>query len=168
MRTFTRLSMLRGTCDRLGCMNLDWMAGFFDGEGSVSLQIYRSTSHRCGYGFAPRVSIAQKKRGVLDEIENILQIGHVYRGSRSTWRMEVRDRAELIKFCSLFLNRVRLKRTQLALLRKAILLLQDRKAKILSKELSIRLVETAQQIRHLNDHARNRHTDPVKVRRSLV
>jgi hypothetical protein len=163
----------KSNVDRRSFMNLDWIAGFFDGEGSVSIQIQRKRDSRFGYRFTPRVSIAQKKRDVLDEIQKSLKMGHVYPSppagaGSSTWRMEVCNREQLVKFCSLFLNRILLKRRQLVLLSSAISLLQDREAKILSKQLVIRLVEIAQQIRVLNDHKRSPHTDLTEVRRRLI
>jgi len=51
-----------------------YIAGFFDGEGCVSTKSNRN-SH-------PRITLAQKDRGVLDYIVEILGYGEVYKNSR--------------------------------------------------------------------------------------
>ncbi len=45
------------------------MAGFFDGEGCVSLAKNKSDSAKRGFTFALQVSLSQKTKPILDEIQ---------------------------------------------------------------------------------------------------
>lgn len=59
-------------------MNEDYIAGFFDGEGSAMIMtVKRKKKFGAVYRFRPVISIAQKHRKILDEIKNYLQIGHI-------------------------------------------------------------------------------------------
>ena len=52
-------------------MNRAYLAGFFDGDGCVGIYKYKSKSARRGFKFQLIVSISQKNRFILDEIQKI-------------------------------------------------------------------------------------------------
>jgi intein-encoded DNA endonuclease-like protein len=58
-------------------MNLDWIAGFFDGEGSVSAILDQDKKCFYGYKIIPHIQIAQKTKDILIEIEKFLNMGYV-------------------------------------------------------------------------------------------
>jgi len=107
-------------------MNLDWIAGFFDGEGSVTLQPSRHRGCKYGYLFTPEITISQKSRLILDEIQRLLKIGKVLgerRGRFEIWRLRIRRHQEIRRFIVLFSRRVKMKKEQLSLLREGLDLL---------------------------------------------
>lgn len=146
-------------------MNLDWIAGFFDGEGSVSLQIYRKADRRCGYGFTPRITITQAaySQHILKHIQSELDLGGLCRCTRGVSQLEFRKLDAVSKFIQLFTERSHVKKTRLCLLAKAVSLLQNRKKKTLSKKTIIELLRIAAQIRDLNNKRRKHHTDAKAV-----
>ena len=59
-------------------MNEEYMAGFFDGEGSgMVLTIKRKLKTGIIYRFRPVIKIAQKTNGVLEAIKDFIGYGHI-------------------------------------------------------------------------------------------
>jgi len=92
--------MLRTRTDELSSMNLDYIAGFFDGEGSVSLQFHRMPSCKYGYQFLPAIIITQKNRQIIEAIQSFLKVGRLYPRRTGVWNLEVRKQSDIRKFIS--------------------------------------------------------------------
>ena len=146
-------------------MNLDWIAGFFDGEGSVSLQIYRSQHRRCGYGFTPRIIITQADRRILRQIQSRLRCGGLCRRTHGVWQIEIRRSLAVRRFIRLVERRCCLKRHQLRLLADAVKLLEHRENKLLSRKAIMDLLHIAAEIRNLNSDRKRPFTSIADVRR---
>lgn len=155
-------------------MNLDWIAGFFDGEGSVSLQFHRMPSCKYGYQFLPCISISQKTRNILECIQKQLQMGRLYTNGEQ-WRLEIRRQQNLRQFVTLFSSRTQMKRQQLLLLIEALGLLHQgpmRGAELwggaLPKSNVLRLLEIVVAIRELNGIRGKRTNDIGKIREYVI
>ena len=106
-------------------MNLDYIAGFFDGEGTATAVICRRPDMCYGFAIQPMIEIAQKYPDILNEIQQFLGFGHVdvthvsltQRTARmpcGRWRTTARDDCK--RFIELIAPRSRLKGKQLQLL----------------------------------------------------
>ncbi|HII70224.1 LAGLIDADG family homing endonuclease [Methanopyrus kandleri] len=95
-------------------VSLDYIAGFFDGEGSVVVRFVRDGRYRAGYRVSTKVVFVQKERDVLEEIHETLGMGHLYRrGSDGVWYLEIYRREDLREFVELIGNRTMVKRDAL-------------------------------------------------------
>jgi len=168
----TRLSMLRAARDRVASMNLDWIAGFFDGEGSVSLQFHKVPACKYGYQFLPTIHITQKNAEILGEIQTYLGCGRIY-GARCP-ALQIVGQPNIRKFISMFKPISKLKRRQLELLEEAVNLLHSRALRgselwggALPKKNVLRLLDIVEEIRALNGN-RGKRTNDVSVVRKIV
>jgi len=102
-------------------MNLDYIAGFFDGEGSIGLKLTKEKS-TMGFGLRPRLSFTQKNRQILEEIHKTLGIGSVVRRNHMgisdsyVHVLDINNFQECRKFLALLGSRVVLKHKQVAIL----------------------------------------------------
>lgn len=153
-------------------MNLDYIAGFFDGEGSVSLQFHRMPACKYGYQFLPTISIAQKTRPILEEVQNFLGFGRIYGGH--THRFQIVGHSNIRRFISIFKTRSKLKKQQLELLEEAVGLLHPKPLRgnqlwggALPKQNVLRLLQLVEEIRDLNG-IRGKRTNSVPAVRKEV
>lgn len=64
-------------------MNINWLAGFFDGEGCVTICHSKTRPH----AYELHVTISQGNRKILDKIKKILGYGDVYtKGETINWK----------------------------------------------------------------------------------
>jgi len=119
--TFTHHSSLKRALSQSPNMppSLDWIAGFFDGEGTVTVRLSRRAKTKYGYLFRPYISVSQKDRAILEAVQQRLRMGRLCAAGGS-WRLDIRSHAELRCFIGLFSSRVVLKREQLQLLSEAL------------------------------------------------
>ncbi len=79
--------------------SLDYVAGFFDGEGSVVVRSVKDERYRAGYRVSVKVTFTQKDRGILEAVRTVLGMGHIYHHSRDdTWYLEIYRRDDLRVF----------------------------------------------------------------------
>lgn len=101
-------------------MNFDYIAGFLDGEGSITIASAK-------YYFHPRVSISQNTKHVLEEIQiflakhniksTIYREIHKPRGN-SWYNLRLQDRKSLAKLCNFLNGKLFVKAEQLFVLSK--------------------------------------------------
>lgn len=60
-------------------INKSWIAGFFTGEGCFSVSIYKSKSHKIGYGVLLQIIFSQHSRYeiLFDNIQTRLECGNI-------------------------------------------------------------------------------------------
>lgn len=105
---------------------LDYIAGFFDGEGSVVVRIVEDRRYRAGYKVSVRVSFTQKDRRVLEAVRERLGMGRMYHHVRDdTWYLEVYRRDDLRRFVDAMRDRVIVKRGDLERLERVLDLLDE-------------------------------------------
>jgi hypothetical protein len=68
--------------------DLDWVAGFIDGEGCIGL-------YRCDFTFQPILKVSQKDKSLLEIVQGILQAGHFYKDKNSIWVLTIQKFADL-------------------------------------------------------------------------
>ena len=150
-------------------MNLQYIAGFFDGEGSASLVISKREKSTYGYTFKPKIDIIQKTKGILWRISNFLFLGRVRKANSNIYSLTIRRYNECLKFIHYLEPLVIEKREQLRLLKKAIKILKDRgkgRKSFLSKEKMLYLTDLTKKIRALNGDKHSVH-DINEVRRAI-
>jgi DNA-binding XRE family transcriptional regulator len=108
-------------------MNLDYIAGFFDGDGYTSLGFSKATG--CRYGFHVRIEIGisqsrNQPRNIPKEIHDRLRFGK-YREHGFMRTVCFRNFEEIGRFICLFKQRVLMKRGALNLLERALGILRS-------------------------------------------
>ena len=92
-------------------VTLAWIAGFFDGEGSLSLVI--ANRNRSQTRKAIRISLYQKDPDPLQEIQSTLGMGHISIDSKECHRLRITKKADHIRFLQLVGPYLRLRHRRL-------------------------------------------------------
>ena len=143
---------------KVAMLNLDWIAGFFDGEGSCYISVKRGTKRGSGrhrWQFGPRIIITQKDKGILEKIKETLGMGRIIRsrngnGDLKEYQWYIRKKQDFKKFIALMEERIVLKRRQLLLLKEYITLNPGRKHWCSNPKSLLRALEIALEISKLN------------------
>lgn len=105
-------------------MNIEYLAGFFDGEGYIGLAKYKARSNENStYGFylVPNIVIVQKHKKILEEIRDFLNkndIGcFIKERDDACYQLIIGGMKRAIKFCNLMENHIICKKPQLLLLK---------------------------------------------------
>lgn len=92
----------------------DYLAGFFDGEGSIIIRFKKDERYRAGYQIEPKINISQKHKGVLKIIQRKLGYGKIYYHKRDKlWHYNVQRFKDIRSFVSLIRGRVIVKKDRL-------------------------------------------------------
>jgi len=114
-------------------LSLDWIAGFFDGEGSVSISIRkddrRNHGSYFGFYFDVRIRIGQKNPEILTKIQRFLGFGFT-----SGSEFVVRKHDDIKRFIELIGSRSLVKKEEIDLMAKTIPLLSHRGSVYIPKE----------------------------------
>jgi len=126
-RTSNILGQYKGLEDWNLKIDNRYIAGFFDGEGSVSINIWKSKENKFGYILTPSVSMCQKQIKVLEIIQEKLKFGKIEKifekkeisskGNAYVLRIERKDMKKFIKDIKPFSI---VKRQQLELMEEAL------------------------------------------------
>lgn len=91
-------------------MNEDYIAGFFDGEGSAMvITVKRTMKSGAIFRFRPVIRIAQNNREVLDEMKDFLSFGHVTKSSNDCHLYVVNGLDNVLLFIEKITNHCHLK-----------------------------------------------------------
>jgi len=137
-------------------MNWDYIAGFFDGEGTVSFSIIENPSGY-GYDIRPLVKISQKDKQILEEIQAFMNIGNTVSNSHHTKTNNINwtQRAYSVnvssyqhqKFvCNMLKDKVHVKSKQFALLDEFLELKAMYFRKTVPKEMTLKLLDIAEKV----------------------
>jgi hypothetical protein len=155
-------------------MNLDYIAGFFDGEGSVMAATVRKPEACYGFQIRPMIEIAQKRPEVLHEIQRFFDFGYVYHAKAGVphdcSRFLVVDR----KNCRAFIEAIgplsRIKQEQLFLLKTVIENGTRPHGGIIDPIPKIKLlkaIDAIEKLRSLNT-TRRKARDPIELRHIVL
>jgi hypothetical protein len=175
-------------CPSEDSLSLDYIAGFFDGEGTASIKASKTSKSWCGVGFTPRLSFTQKTSEILEKIAYELGIAgkgfklhHRLTGSRGAYgechRLEINKFDDVLRIAKMLQPRCQLKKRQLEIVIQATELLlktgypQRRGYKSsIPKETVEKLLRLTEEIRRLNSKnpEHRNYTDLEVVRKSLA
>ena len=80
-------------------ISYQYIAGFFDGEGcAIIVTVKRKNKGKIVYRFRPIISIAQKKRKILDIIQAKLKIGNVIGTENCCHKYQINNGKQIIEF----------------------------------------------------------------------
>lgn len=92
----------------------DYLAGFFDGEGSLILRLKKDPRYKLGYQIELHTNITQKDRNVLEMIQKKFGFGKIYFHKRDElWHYNIYKISEIKKFVSAIKGRVVVKKERL-------------------------------------------------------
>ena len=84
-------------CKTLSPTDAAYLAGIFDGEGSIGVSRYRNKENACGYKFEPYVNITNTSKAMLDWVCEKTGLDKVYdrkessiKAKRRCWRWSAR------------------------------------------------------------------------------
>ena len=85
-------------------MKDEYISGFFDGEGSLSVRIREDKRYKTGFQVLLRAEITQKNRRVLEMLKDELKIGNIYFNSHDKlWQYMIHKIKDLEKFVKIIL-----------------------------------------------------------------
>jgi len=92
-------------------MNREYLAGFFDGEGSFLIKIKKDPRYRSGYQITPKINIAQKDKKLLIEIQKFLGMGNIYiHRTDDLWHFEIYKLNDIEKFLNMIGSLLKIKK----------------------------------------------------------
>ena len=96
-------------------LTLDYIAGFFDGEGSVIVRLKKDQRYRAGYQLVIKIAIHQKSKDILELINQKLGIsGKIYYHSRDKlWYLEIYRLEDIKRFVKNLKDRLVIKKYQI-------------------------------------------------------
>ena len=93
---------------------MDYLAGFFDGEGSFVLRFIPDKRYKSGFQIRPHINITQKNYDILEKIKQELKMGYIYFHKRDKlWYFNVYNLQDISKFISLIKEKVFVKKDRL-------------------------------------------------------
>ncbi len=173
------------SCPSEDSLSLDYIAGFFDGEGTAQISVSKSPKTWCGVQFRPRIGFYQKTPEILEKIayelgvaEKGFKLTRRLTGSKGSYgecyRLEIVRYDDVLRIAKMLQPRCQLKKKQLEIVIEATELLlktgypQRRAYKsAIPKETIKKLLELTEEIRQLNSKHR-KYTDLEVVRKSLA
>jgi hypothetical protein len=159
----------------------DYIAGFFDGEGTIVMGVHTQPQTTIGYQFVTHIGIVQQKAEVLHEIQRTMGgYGHMVRNeANNTWVWQIQRREDIRSFLLAMKGRLFIKQRQAEIMLEACSLLgtmgrgmfkgsKHGQPKIPKASL-LRLVELVELNRSLNlQYHRGNHTDTTEVRKAIL
>lgn len=134
-------------------MNKQYIAGFFDGEGSaMCLTDKRKVKYGTIYRIRPVISISQKHRFMLDKIRDYLGCGHVeLDGGKNAYKFICNGHANILKFIESVGGYIIIKKEQIRLLKALIIFKKSLPQNApYTKEQLIKILDFRDEIHRLN------------------
>ena len=149
-------------------VNLDYIAGFFDGEGSVMIKISRDKKRKYKVFLGGIIQIVQTNKEILERIRDFLGYGYILTRShkkhphwKPTTTLQIQNEEQCRDFIKKMKNRTYRKHKQLIVLEDFYNTRKELKNSLFySKENALKLLEYAEKIQILNDH--NKITENLK------
>ena len=95
-------------------MDSNYLAGFFDGEGSLIIRIRPDKRYKTGFQVLLVADITQKRREVLDLIQENLKMGNIdYHKRDDLYQFRIYKIRDLKKFIPLIADKAIVKRNEL-------------------------------------------------------
>jgi len=137
-------------------MDISYIAGLIDGDGTITLIVRRDHTCAFGYYFIPKIGVAQQEREVLDAIKECLGMGQIIYIGKGSYEWVVYNWDECRKIVSLLEGKLVVKARQLELLKEFLFLKEPYQA--WTKEKFIRALEIAEELARLKKKGNVRKT----------
>ena len=131
-------------------MNEEYLAGFFDGEGSLIIRFIPDKRYRSGFQVNININITQKNLEILEKIKQYLKMGYIsYHKRDKLWHYNIYKKQDIMKFIELIRGRVFVKNKRLAHFEQCVKMTLDK------KHLNYESVEKMKMMWLIPDTARN-------------
>lgn len=109
-------------------MNDDYIAGFFDGEGSLQIRIRKDIRYKTGFQISPRADFTQKDKKVLEILQQNLKMGNIYFDSHDkTYQLHIYKIEDLKKFIDLIREKIIVKKDQMKIFLECVEIISSKK-----------------------------------------
>ena len=109
-------------------MNSDYVAGFFDGEGSFSIFVRNDERYRTGFHVSLRINMTQKNGIVLNHIKNFLRMGNItFNKSHELYEYNITRIKDVKKFVDLTNDKLIVKKDELDTFKKCVDIMIDKR-----------------------------------------
>lgn len=114
-------------------LNISYVAGFFDAEGSFIIRVKKSRTQRLGVQVYPIVAIGNLDREIIHDLHKFLGWGRVtyfgsgYKGKKKCWLLMIENLEGCKKFAQLLDGHLIAKRRDLELFKKALQILEEKR-----------------------------------------
>ena len=85
-------------------MKAEYLAGLFDGEGSLIIRFRKDSRYKNGFQIKPHIDIAQKNPQVLKMIQKEFNMGKVYKNTDDVWHFCLFKFDDLVKLLEMIEN----------------------------------------------------------------
>jgi hypothetical protein len=144
-------------------MNLDWVAGFYDGEGCISIGVRLDSHHLYGIAIHPMILLSQKNTEILSDVRAFLGYGCITGHS-----LAISAHSEIQQWLSLVGPHCIVKQPQVKLLSLAMQHLTGRKAQRIFKDDMLIILDCVMKLRQLNSTRSPRKHDIAELRNRVL
>ena len=108
-------------------ITFDYIAGFFDGEGSCIVRFKKDQRYGTGIQVSPWINITSSNRKVLELIRSKFNAGKIYFHKRDKlWHLNIYATDDLLKITSLLLKKTIIKKKKLGRFLKILKLMKNK------------------------------------------
>ena len=108
-------------------MKPEYLAGFFDGEGSLILRIRKDPRYKSGFQIKPHIDITQKDPKVLRKIQKEMDMGKLYQNSSDgIWHLCVYKTDDIVNFLKIVDEHVIVKKDKVKRLLRCMRIFQNK------------------------------------------
>lgn len=137
-------------------MNWDYIAGFFDGEGTIYFRVAKTKRKGFGYDITPNFRISQKDKNILEEIQKFMAFGYVggtrchngftneIQWSQRAHALNVQGAQNLEYLCDILSDRVITKKKQIDYLKEYLILKKPYRFASVPKQVMLQFLDIAQ------------------------
>lgn len=156
-------------------VNLDYIAGFFDGEGSGHMLVIQRRTI-LGFTLRPRFTITQKNKEVLEVIRDYLGFGKVRQAPshrNHVWTLYINDMPNCRAFAEMMIPRCFVKKPQTEIILKAIKLKMQYggQGRTIPAKAALEIIDVIDELWEANSHTRSyirRKNTTAKLREQIL
>ncbi len=109
-------------------MNLNYVSGFFDGEGSLSIFVKKDERYNTGFHVSVRINMTQKDSVVLYRIKKFMKMGNItFNRCYELYEYNITRIKDVEKFINLIKDKVIVKKNELDAFEKCVDMMLDKK-----------------------------------------
>jgi len=131
-------------------MNIDYVAGFLDGDGHISLWVRKNYRLKT-FHFTPSINFSQKNKFVLEKIKEYLNMGYITNHGNG-YTLHITNKESVKRLVSLLDGKLIAKQEELDILKEYLALTELGMRSMASKETLLKLLYLVERISEIGKH----------------